>query len=155
MDRTTSASGSPTPLRRFGRPKLAEILDALAHDFRRWVRNRDYRKCDVLGIANDGLNAKDVGSNHRGQLRLSYRPGCFEARHLARNGEPYSQHVRRLASIDLETRSWPAVSSARRQAESDPLCLLCADLSGGDFSRKTLTSQRGFDGSRSSWQQLR
>jgi hypothetical protein len=58
MGRTTSPSGSPTPLRTFGRPKLNQILDALAHDFRRWVRARDYRKCDVLGIANDGLNAE-------------------------------------------------------------------------------------------------
>ena len=58
MGRTTSPSGSPTPLRTFGRPKLNQILDALAHDFRRWVRDRDYRKCDVLGIANDGLNAE-------------------------------------------------------------------------------------------------
>jgi hypothetical protein len=58
MGRTTSPSGSPTPLRTFGRPKLNQILDALSHDFRRWVRTRDYRKCDVLGIANDGLNAE-------------------------------------------------------------------------------------------------
>ncbi|HYR87412.1 MAG TPA: hypothetical protein VE422_25235 [Terriglobia bacterium] len=40
------------------RPKLNQVLDALAHDFRRWLRHRDYRKCDVLGIANDGLNAE-------------------------------------------------------------------------------------------------
>lgn len=58
MGRTTSPSGSPTPLRTFGRPKLNQILDALAHDFRRWVRPGDYRKCDVLGIANDGRNAE-------------------------------------------------------------------------------------------------
>jgi hypothetical protein len=58
MGRTTSPSGSPTPLRTFGSPKLNQILDALSHDFRRWVRTRDYRKCDVLGIANDGLNAE-------------------------------------------------------------------------------------------------
>jgi hypothetical protein len=58
MGRTTSPSGSPTPLRTFSRPKLNQILDALAHDFRRWVRPGDYRKCDVLGIANDGRNAE-------------------------------------------------------------------------------------------------
>jgi hypothetical protein len=58
MGRTTSPSGSPTPLRMPSRPRLNQILDALAHDFRRWVRHRDYRKCDVLGIANDGLTAE-------------------------------------------------------------------------------------------------
>ena len=58
MGRTTSPSGSPTPLRTFSRPKLNQILDALAHDFRRWVRPGDYRKCDMLGIANDGRHAE-------------------------------------------------------------------------------------------------
>ena len=54
MGRTTSATEAPTPLRTFGQPRLNQVLDALAHDFRRWSNNRDYRKCDVLGIANDG-----------------------------------------------------------------------------------------------------
>jgi hypothetical protein len=58
MGRTTSATEAPTPLRTFGRPRLNQILDALAHDFRRWSKDRDYRKCDVLGIANDGFNAE-------------------------------------------------------------------------------------------------
>lgn len=58
MGRTTSATEAPTPLRTFGRPRLNEILDALAHDFRRWSKDRDYRKCDALGIANDGMNAE-------------------------------------------------------------------------------------------------
>lgn len=58
MGRTTASSGRPTPLRTFGQPNLNRILDALSHDFRRWVRERDYRKCDVLGIANDGMNAE-------------------------------------------------------------------------------------------------
>jgi hypothetical protein len=58
MGRTTSATEAPTPLRTFGRPRLNEILNALAHDFRRWSKDRDYRKCDVLGIANDGVNAE-------------------------------------------------------------------------------------------------
>jgi hypothetical protein len=60
MGRTTAATEAPTPLRTFGRPRLNQILDALAHDFRRWSKDRDYRKCDVLGIANDGLNAELV-----------------------------------------------------------------------------------------------
>ena len=58
MGRTTSATEAPTPLRTFGQPRLNQILDALAHDFRRWSKERDYRKCDVLGIANDGFNAE-------------------------------------------------------------------------------------------------
>jgi hypothetical protein len=58
MGRTTSATEAPTPLRMFGQPRLNQILDALAHDFRRWSRDRDYRKCDALGIANDGFSAE-------------------------------------------------------------------------------------------------
>ena len=58
MGRTTRASGSPTPLRTFGRPRLNQVLDALAHDFRRWAKSGDYRKCDVLGLANDGRSAE-------------------------------------------------------------------------------------------------
>jgi hypothetical protein len=58
MGRTTSASASPTPLRIPSKPRLNQILDALSQDFRRWMRDRDYRKCDVLGIANDGLTAE-------------------------------------------------------------------------------------------------
>jgi hypothetical protein len=58
LGRTTAAGGSPTPLRTFGRPRINQVLDALAHDFRRWVKARDYRKADVLGIANDGMTAE-------------------------------------------------------------------------------------------------
>jgi len=58
MGRTTFAQEAPTPLRMFGQPRLNQILDALAHDFRRWSKERDYRKCDVLGIANDGFTAE-------------------------------------------------------------------------------------------------
>ena len=41
MGRTTAATEAPTPLRTFGRPRLNQILDALAHDFRRWSKDRD------------------------------------------------------------------------------------------------------------------
>lgn len=58
MGRTTAPPAAVTPLRMFGQPRLNQILDALAHDFRRWSRDRDYRKCDALGIANDGFNAE-------------------------------------------------------------------------------------------------
>jgi hypothetical protein len=67
MSRTTSAPKTPMgpsgplgPLQVPGRSKLNQILDALTLDFRRWSKERDYRKCDVLGIANDGLNAELV-----------------------------------------------------------------------------------------------
>lgn len=60
LGRTTAAPGSPTPLRTFGQPRINEVLDALAHDFRRWVRERDYRKADMIGIANDGRTAELV-----------------------------------------------------------------------------------------------
>jgi hypothetical protein len=39
---------------------LNQVLDALSQDFRRWSKERDYRKCDVLGIANDGRTAELV-----------------------------------------------------------------------------------------------
>lgn len=58
MGRTTAPTSAVTPLRMFGQPRLNQILDALAHDFRRWSKDRDYRKCDALGIANDGFNAE-------------------------------------------------------------------------------------------------
>jgi hypothetical protein len=58
VGRTTFPIEAPTPLRMPGQPRLNEVLDALSHDFRRWSRERDYRKCDVLGIGNDGRNAE-------------------------------------------------------------------------------------------------
>jgi hypothetical protein len=60
VGRTTFAVEAPTPLRMPGQPRLNEVLDALSHDFRRWSKDRDYRKCDVLGIANDGRTAELV-----------------------------------------------------------------------------------------------
>jgi hypothetical protein len=55
---TTSAPSAPTPLRVPSKPAINRILDALAEDFRNWTRNRDYRKCDGLGLANDGRYAE-------------------------------------------------------------------------------------------------
>jgi hypothetical protein len=60
VGRTTFAIEAPTPLRTPGRPMLNQVLDALSQDFRRWSKERDYRKCDVLGIANDGRTAELV-----------------------------------------------------------------------------------------------
>lgn len=58
MGRTTFPSATPTPLRIRGKSQINEILDALSQDFRRWVKKNDYRKCDILGIADDGLTAE-------------------------------------------------------------------------------------------------
>ena len=60
MGRTTSAPNQPGPLRIAGRPALNRIMEALTADFRRWLKDRDYRKCDVLGIAGDGSVADAV-----------------------------------------------------------------------------------------------
>jgi len=60
MGRTTAAPNQPGPLRIPGKPGLNRVLDALASDFRRWVKDRDYRKCDALGIAMDGTYAELV-----------------------------------------------------------------------------------------------
>lgn len=40
----------PGPIIIPGKPWLNEVLRALTADFRRWVKDRDYRKCDALGI---------------------------------------------------------------------------------------------------------
>ena len=55
---TESAHASSRPLRTPGRPGLETVLDAMASDFRRWSKERDYRKCDVLGISADGRYAE-------------------------------------------------------------------------------------------------
>src|SRR5262245_340439 len=60
VGRTTFPLDIPTPLRMPGQPRINEVLDALSQDFRRWSKERDYRKCDVLGIGNDGRNAELV-----------------------------------------------------------------------------------------------
>src|SRR5262245_38797756 len=58
VGRTTFPIEAPTPIRTPGRPQLNRVLDALSQDFRRWSKERDYRKCDVLGLANDGRTAE-------------------------------------------------------------------------------------------------
>ncbi len=58
MGRTTAAPNAPGPLVFPGNPQLTQVMAALSADFRRWVRDRDYRKCDALGISKDALNAE-------------------------------------------------------------------------------------------------
>jgi len=55
---TTAAYAAPRPLRTPGKPYVNRALDAMASDFRNWCKERDYRKCDVLGISNDGHHAE-------------------------------------------------------------------------------------------------
>ncbi len=55
---TTSAFTAPRPLRTPGKPAVNRVLDAMATDFRSWSKERDYRKCDVIGISNDGRHAE-------------------------------------------------------------------------------------------------
>ncbi|MBC7926165.1 MAG: hypothetical protein H7039_10965 [Bryobacteraceae bacterium] len=59
MGRTTSAPLNPGPLRT-ANPALNKTLDGLATNFRNWVKDRDYRKCDVLGISGDGRYAEMI-----------------------------------------------------------------------------------------------
>jgi hypothetical protein len=58
MGRTTAAPNNPGPLVIPGKARLTAVLAALASDFRRWVGNRDYRKCDAMGISGDGVSAE-------------------------------------------------------------------------------------------------
>jgi len=55
---TTSPFGPPKGLRTLQQPRLDAVLDSLQDDFRNWVKDFDYRKCDALGISGDGLNAE-------------------------------------------------------------------------------------------------
>jgi hypothetical protein len=58
MGRTTAAPNQPGPLLIPGNRALSRIMDALSQDFRRWVKDRDYRKCDALGLSVDGSHAE-------------------------------------------------------------------------------------------------
>jgi hypothetical protein len=58
MGRTTSAPNDPSPIQFRGKPRLNQILEALSSDFRRWIKNRDYRKCDALAIDGYGTYAE-------------------------------------------------------------------------------------------------
>ncbi|HEX5083639.1 MAG TPA: hypothetical protein VFY40_16445 [Blastocatellia bacterium] len=58
MGRTTSAPNYPGPVQIPGNARLTAVLAALTSDFRNWVKSRDYRKCDALGISADGVSAE-------------------------------------------------------------------------------------------------
>jgi hypothetical protein len=58
MGRTTAAPNHPGPLVISGKARLTAVMAALASDFRRWIGNRDYRKCDAMGISGDGVSAE-------------------------------------------------------------------------------------------------
>jgi hypothetical protein len=69
---TTSPFGPPKGLRTPQQPGLDAVLDSLQDDFRNWVKDLDYRKCDALGISGDGLNAEllevTTGTNAAGAI---------------------------------------------------------------------------------------
>lgn len=50
MGRTTAAPDAPGPIRFTGKPRVNAVMDAMSADFRTWLKQRDYRKCDVLGL---------------------------------------------------------------------------------------------------------
>src|SRR5262245_19906115 len=50
---TTSAPNNPFRIHFAGKPRINHVIDALAEDFRRHVKARDYRKPDGLGISGD------------------------------------------------------------------------------------------------------
>ena len=50
--------GQTGPIKIPGKPVLSRIMDALAQDFRRWSKENDFRKCDMIGISNDGHHAE-------------------------------------------------------------------------------------------------
>ena len=58
MGFTTRAPKNPLPVIYRGKSRINEIMDAMAANFRNWTKNGDYRKCDMLGIANDGLTGE-------------------------------------------------------------------------------------------------
>ena len=58
MGRTTMPSKVPGPLQISGRANVNRILRALSEDYRRWKKDLDFRKSDVMGISDDGFNAE-------------------------------------------------------------------------------------------------
>jgi hypothetical protein len=72
MARTTAAPLLPGPLQLPDNRALSLILEAMTSDFRRFVSDRDYRKCDVLGISGFGDYAEllevTTGRNARGAI---------------------------------------------------------------------------------------
>jgi hypothetical protein len=51
---TTFPPRDPRGIQYPGRPGLNEVLRALAQDYRRWIKDLDYRKSDGMGISGDG-----------------------------------------------------------------------------------------------------
>jgi hypothetical protein len=68
MGRTTAAPNQPGHLLYPGKPELSRVMAALSEDFRRHLANRDFRKCDAMGVAGDAAFADllevTVASNH-------------------------------------------------------------------------------------------
>ncbi|MEO0470737.1 MAG: hypothetical protein AAF206_14010 [Bacteroidota bacterium] len=54
MARTTKAPKSPGSIAIAGKKELTRLIQALSVDFRRWVKEGDFRKCDAMGISEDG-----------------------------------------------------------------------------------------------------
>ena len=70
---TTSAFQVSRPLRFAGKPPINRVLDAMASDFRNWSKNRDYRKCDVLGISGNGRHAELIEVTTEGNVGSAIR----------------------------------------------------------------------------------
>lgn len=55
---TTIAPRDPGLLQYRGATAINRVLSALAADYRRWIRDRDYRKSDAMGISHDAWQAE-------------------------------------------------------------------------------------------------
>jgi hypothetical protein len=73
MGATTIAPINPNPVMYPGNPSLSRIMEALTSDFRRWIADRDYRKCDVLGISSFGDYAELLEVTTTGRLTAGER----------------------------------------------------------------------------------
>lgn len=116
MGRTTGAPKQPGPLRTPGRPGINEVLDAMTSDFRRWLKDRDYRKCDVLGIADEGRYAE--------LLEVTTEDNAASAiTQIASKFAILRETVNRLhnMSVDWTAAKWrPAMHQIVLAAESHP-----------------------------------
>ncbi len=104
---TTSPFTLPRPPRTFGRHHVDRVYAALAADFRNWSKERDYRKCDVLGIANDGVTAELI------EVTIDYN-AASAIRQLEHKLSILRQTVNRNHNLHVDWRAAPWRPNTKR-----------------------------------------
>jgi hypothetical protein len=128
---TTSPFGPPKGLRTRQQPGLDAVLDSLQDDFRNWVKDFGYRKCDSLGISGDGLNAEllEVTTDTNGPAAVGQITRKIDI--LRNTVNRNSQSEIAVLPVALATERGPAVSYSEFRSESAHVPLLRANLPAG------------------------